>query len=194
MKADNYTSLERRAPRTPAHLRGHSRRSPGGMNPLRLRISDQNRRRAPQHLRRRRAVATLPVRTPSFPVADVRGHDHDTAIESIMPKASARTGRGLSSAVTLPVAAVVACIYIEVPLALFTHDFSDRLLASLVPSVLVLAAAFGGVVRVLRATTRATASHDLAEVHTAPEVTRLSSPIYAHWAAEPGDYRQMAEA
>ncbi|MGA3215396.1 MAG: hypothetical protein ABSD97_06855 [Acidimicrobiales bacterium] len=94
---------------------------------------------------------------------------------------------------TLPMAGVVACIYIGIPLALFTHDFSGRLFATVVASALVFAAAFGGVIRVLRMTTPAAAS-DHSEAHTPLELALFSSAAFAHRGDEPVEYRQMAEA
>jgi hypothetical protein len=132
------------------------------------------------------------VRTQPSAHLQVGAPDHETAVESPMPTASSRTGHGLSSAFTRPVAAVVACIYIGVPLALFTHDFSGRLLATVVVSAIVFAAAFGGVIRVLRTTTSTTASQDRAETQTVLEMTRPASPGYTRRAVE--DCRQMAEA
>ncbi len=197
MRTPTDQSFDHRPPRSPAHLRGHFRGGPGPMRPLRLKASPQShrRRRSPEHLRRPSGGDAHGLVTASRTPAEGHLHDHhDKAVESTMPCASARPGLSLTSALTVPVAWLVACVYIGVPLALFTHHFSDRLLATVVATTLALAAAFGGVVRVLRATTRHPSSAYAYVNEPSPELTRLAPAAFPNWNGEPADYPQMAEA
>jgi len=131
-------------------------------------------------------------------VNDIGEHHHNTAVESAMPAVSPRAGFSLYSAVTLPVACLVACIYIGVPLELFTHDFSDhRLLATLIASALVFAAAFGGVLRVLRTTTPAsiTPSHGDGEEKGGGGLEMTPHRAgFSHRVVEQRDHHHWAEA
>jgi hypothetical protein len=199
------SDLKQSAPPARAHQKGRARGGRGGPKARRLAIAGLRRRRLghAHHLRGRRPAPAYAPRVqpvqPDRPVqpdqpGNIASDDHETAVESAMPAVTARAGLSLYSAVTVPIASLVACVYIGVPLALFTHDFSDhRLLATLVASALVFAAAFGGVLRVLRMTTPATAARLSGGAKRRRAVTRLASPAFAHLGIQARDYPHFVE-
>ncbi len=195
MKTASDTLFERPAPRAPAHLKRRPRSGPRsrryhGSVPG---LSHRRWRRA-NRLAHRAVPISTPVAELVLPAAPVEDQ-HETAIESPMPAISQRAGLRLYSALTLPVAVLVACIYIGVPLALFTHDFSNhRLLATLVASTLVFAAAFGGVLRVLRTTTKAPDTHPGPEGRTARDERKLASAGFTRGSKQQGEHPRLAEA
>ncbi|MGA2530612.1 MAG: hypothetical protein ABSG36_15825 [Acidimicrobiales bacterium] len=200
-------NLERKMPRAGAHRKRRVRGGPGQTRARRLARAGLGRRQLRQahHLRDRRAV---PAYTPGLQAAqsfqavqaaDLGGPDdneHETAVESVMPEVSPKTGLSLRSTVTVPVASLVACIYIGVPLTLFTHDFADhRLLVTVVASALVFAAAFGGVLRVLRMTTpSATPPRAVARAPKPRALGRPSPRPFSYLDIEARDYPHFVEA
>lgn len=194
MNTASDTLLERPAPRAPAHLKSRPVRGPRVRRSRDL-VAGLSRRRRPHDQRQVHGVAPSSMSlTEAVPVPEPVEDHHETAIESPMPTVSQVPGQRLYSAVTLPIAVLVACVYIGVPLALFTHDFSNhRLLATLVASALVFAAAFGGVLRVLKTTT-ALAGRPSPDRQADRDKTQLRSAAFAIGPTEQGEHPWLVEA
>ncbi len=189
MNTASDRSLRRKAAPTRAHARRRSR--PPRARGLHVPGANTRQERA-RHLGSR--SATEAPRSEPVLVGDIGEADHEYAIESPMPAVSSPGARSLHSALTLPIASLVACIYIGVPLALFTHEFSNhRLLATLVAAALVFAAAFGGVLRVLRTTTSHAVGVSVRGVATDEIDGRAGAGLVAR-GGEARDFRQLAEA
>ena len=93
---------------------------------------------------------------------EIGNANHNLPIERPMPTVQSQRARKGHLVLLISLSAIVACVYIGVPLALFVQHFTRRSLVVEVAAAIALAALFGGVTMCLRVTTaRSTQVYDL---------------------------------